>query len=201
MTILIYLYFLKKSYISLIFIWWKLCILRVSKVCNFWFTYKQNMFKFWKPGGEIFWSVAVKHDLFFLFALNSSMRLTYNSFFGKIYRYGSLFKSHILGCPTVVCMDPELNRFILMNEGKGFVPGYPQSMLDILGKCNIAAIHGSLHKAMRSVMLGLINPPVIKDQLLPKIDEFMGSHLSSWNGRIIDIQEKTKEVCRIPPVQ
>ncbi|XP_008811805.1 cytochrome P450 85A1-like [Phoenix dactylifera] len=109
-------------------------------------------------------------------------------------RYGSLFKSHILGCPTVVCMDPELNRFILMNEGKGFVPGYPQSMLDILGRCNIAAIHGSLHKAMRSVMLGLINPPVIRDQLLPKIDEFMRSHLSSWNGEVIDIQEKTKEM-------
>ncbi|KAG1347756.1 cytochrome P450 85A1 [Cocos nucifera] len=109
-------------------------------------------------------------------------------------RYGSLFKSHILGCPTVVCMDPELNRFILMNDGKGFIPGYPKSMLDILGKCNIAAIHGSLHKAMRSVMLGLINPPVIRDQLLPKIDDFMRSHLSGWNGRIIDIQEKTKEM-------
>ncbi|XP_065036426.1 cytochrome P450 85A1-like isoform X2 [Musa acuminata AAA Group] len=71
-------------------------------------------------------------------------------------RYGSLFKSHILGCPTVVCMDPELNRFVLMNEGKGFVPGYPQSMLDILGRSNIAAVHGEMHKTMRSAMLGLM---------------------------------------------
>ncbi|TQD83302.1 hypothetical protein C1H46_031159 [Malus baccata] len=61
-------------------------------------------------------------------------------------RYGSFFKSHILGCPTVVSMDPEVNRYILMNEAKGLVPGYPQSMLDILGKCNIAAVHGSTHK-------------------------------------------------------
>ncbi|KAM0951357.1 putative cytochrome P450 [Dioscorea sansibarensis] len=109
-------------------------------------------------------------------------------------RYGSLFKSHILGCPTVVCMDPELNRFILMNEGKGLIPGYPQSMLDILGKCNIAAVDGPLHKAMRGAMLGLINPPMIRDQLLHKIDQFMRSHLTDWSNKIIDIQQKTKEM-------
>lgn len=91
-------------------------------------------------------------------------------------------------------MDPELNRYILVNEAKGLVPGYPQSMLDILGKCNIAAVHGSAHKYMRGALLALISPTMIKDQLLPKIDDFMRSHLSDWDNKIIDIQEKTKEV-------
>lgn len=108
-----------------------------------------------------------------------------------------MFKSHILGCPTVVCMDPELNRYILMNEGKGLVPGYPQSMLDILGRCNIAAVSGSLHKAMRSSMLGLVSPAMIRGQLLTKIDEFMRSHLSNWNHSVLDIQQRTKEVGKI----
>lgn len=92
-------------------------------------------------------------------------------------------------------MDPELNRYILVNEAKGLVPGYPQSMLDILGKCNIAAVHGSAHKYMRGALLALISPTMIKDQLLPKIDDFMRSHLSDWDNKIVDIQEKTKEVC------
>ncbi|KAI3976684.1 hypothetical protein MKX01_008542 [Papaver californicum] len=109
-------------------------------------------------------------------------------------RYGSFFKSHILGCPTIVSMDPELNRYILLNEGKGLVPGYPQSMLDILGKCNIAAVNGSAHKAMRGSMLSIVSPSTIRDQLLPKIDEFMRSHLSNWGGKTLDIQEKTKEM-------
>lgn len=94
-------------------------------------------------------------------------------------------------------MDPELNRYILMNEAKGLVPGYPQSMLDILGKCNIAAVHGSTHKYMRGSLLALINPPMIRDQILPKIDDFMRSHLSGWANQVINIQEKTKEVCVI----
>lgn len=112
-------------------------------------------------------------------------------------RYGNLFKSHILGCPTVVCMDPEVNRYILLSEGKGFVPGYPQSMLNILGKCNIAAVHGPTHKAMRGAMLGLVNPTMIRDQLLPKIDEFMRYHVSNWHGKVIDIQQKTKEMAML----
>ncbi|KAJ7971111.1 Cytochrome P450 [Quillaja saponaria] len=109
-------------------------------------------------------------------------------------RYGSFFKSHILGCPTIVSMDPELNRYILMNEAKGLVPGYPQSMLDILGKCNIAAVHGSTHKYMRGALLALISPTMIRVQLLPKIDDFMRTHLSNWDKNIINIQEKTKEM-------
>ena len=91
-------------------------------------------------------------------------------------------------------MDPEVNRYVLMNESKGLVPGYPQSMLDILGKCNIAAVHGSAHKLMRGALLAIVSPTMIKDRLLPNIDEFMRSHLSNWDNQIIDIQEKTKEV-------
>ena len=85
-----------------------------------------------------------------------------------------------------------------MNEGKGFAPGYPQSMLDILGRSNIAAVRGDMHKTMRSAMLGIVSPPVIRDQLLPKIDEFMRSYIDNWGGRVIDIQEKTKEVSQLP---
>ncbi|TMX03789.1 hypothetical protein EJD97_014193 [Solanum chilense] len=109
-------------------------------------------------------------------------------------RYGSFFKSHILGCPTIVSMDPELNRYILVNEAKGLVPGYPQSMIDILGKCNIAAVNGSAHKYMRGALLSLISPTMIRDQLLPKIDEFMRSHLTNWDNKVIDIQEKTNKM-------
>lgn len=94
-------------------------------------------------------------------------------------------------------MDPELNRYILMNEAKGLVPGYPQSMLDIMGKCNIAAVHGSTHKYMRGSLLSLVSPTFIRGQLLPKIDQFMRVHLSGWDNQVINIQEKTKEVCQV----
>ncbi|XP_058081491.1 cytochrome P450 85A-like [Magnolia sinica] len=109
-------------------------------------------------------------------------------------RYGNLFRTHILGCPTVICMDPELNRFILLSEGKGIVASYPKSMVHILGKFNVGSVHGVFHKTLRGAMISLVGPTMIKDQLLSKIDEFMRSHLSDWNDSIINIQDKTKEV-------
>ncbi|KAE8690952.1 PLC-like phosphodiesterases superfamily protein [Hibiscus syriacus] len=100
---------------------------------------------------------------------------------------------HISGCPTVVCMDTELNRCILFNEGKCLIPGYPESMLGVLGRRNIAAVDGVSHKCIRGSMMSLISPLVMKEDLLPKIDTFVISFLNNWNGKTIDIQETTKE--------
>ena len=109
-------------------------------------------------------------------------------------RFGSVFKSHILGSPTIVSMDPELNRYILLNEGKGLVPGYPQSTLDILGKSNIAAVRGSDHKRIRGSFLSLVNPSMLKDRLLPRIDKYMILHLNNLDSKTIDIQKLTANV-------
>ncbi|XAR65299.1 hypothetical protein NMG60_11009377 [Bertholletia excelsa] len=110
-------------------------------------------------------------------------------------RYGSLFKSHVLGNPTIVSMDPELNRYILLNESKGLLPGYPQSTLDILGRCNIAAIHGAAHKRVRGSMLSLISRNVFKDHnLLPRVDHNMRTLINNLDGKTVDIQEITFRV-------
>ena len=113
-----------------------------------------------------------------------------------------MFKTHIFGCPTVISMDPEVNRYILLNEGKGLVPGYPPSMRNIIGDKNIAAVHGPTHKIIRGSLLSLIGPPVIKDHGLHQVDRTMRSFLHNFgddidNGKptsIVDIQEKTNEM-------
>lgn len=93
----------------------------------------------------------------------------------------------------VVSTDPNVNRYILMNEAKGLVPGYPDSMRKILGT-NIAEVHGVVHKRIRGSLLSLIGPMAVRDHRLPEIDEFMRSFLDNWDGKIIDLQEKTVEV-------
>ncbi|KAF3774484.1 Cytochrome P450 85A1 [Nymphaea thermarum] len=110
-------------------------------------------------------------------------------------RYGDVFKSHILGCPTIISMDPDLNRLVLtMNERQGLVPGYPQSMAEILGKWDIASVPAPIHKAMRAEICSLTNTNMIRDVLLKDMDCFMRSHLCSWGGKVIDIQDQTKQM-------
>lgn len=92
-------------------------------------------------------------------------------------------------------MDPELNRYILHNETKGLIPGYPVSMRNILGNCNIAEVHGALHKRIRGPILSSIGPAAIRGHLLPQVDKFMQLFLDNWDGKkTIDIQHKTKQV-------
>lgn len=81
-----------------------------------------------------------------------------------------------------------------MNEGKGLVPGYPQSMLDVMGETNIAAVHGPAHKFIRGSLLSLVGTAAIKDQLFPDIDKFIRILTNNWDGKTIDIQEKAIEV-------
>ena len=71
-------------------------------------------------------------------------------------RYGSVFKSPILACPTVISMDQELNRYILMNEGKGLVPGRPILLCMVLltnslgGHCYLLLVLQQLRKIGRA---------------------------------------------------
>ncbi|KAI4358002.1 hypothetical protein L6164_001911 [Bauhinia variegata] len=109
-------------------------------------------------------------------------------------RYGKLFKIHALGSPIVVCMDPDVNRYILLNEAKGLVPGYPVSMMDMIGSRNIFAVHGVDHKRIRGSLSTALGPAAIRVHLLPIIDKYTKSFLDNWAGKIIDIQEKTKEM-------
>ncbi|KAE8690134.1 Cytochrome P450 85A1 [Hibiscus syriacus] len=47
---------------------------------------------------------------------------------------------------------------------------------------------------MRGALLALISPTMIRQQLLPKINEFMRSFLCNWDNKVINIQDKTKEM-------
>ncbi|GFZ05010.1 brassinosteroid-6-oxidase 1 [Actinidia rufa] len=130
-------------------------------------------------------------------------------------RFGSVFKSHILGSPAIVSMDPELNRcnlsicargpcaqlygqigaiwaeWVSFQRGVTLQKGYPQSTLDILGKSNIAAVRGSDHKRILGSFLSLVHPSMLKDRLLPRMDKCMRLHLNNLNSKTIDIQKLT----------
>ncbi|XP_051149270.1 cytochrome P450 85A1-like [Andrographis paniculata] len=107
-------------------------------------------------------------------------------------RYGSVFKTHILGSPAIISMDPDLNRYILKNESKGIVPGYPKSMVDILGQ-NISTVSGDAHRIISKNLLSLVGAPAIKDNIFHNVVAHTFDFISSWDGITLDFQEKALE--------
>ncbi|KAF1889577.1 hypothetical protein Lal_00024904 [Lupinus albus] len=108
--------------------------------------------------------------------------------------YGNIFKTHALGSPMIVCMDPQINRYMLINESKiGLVLAHPDSIKNIIG-VNMAEVNGTVHKRIRGTLLSLIGPAAHRDGLLQKMDRCMRSFIHNWAGKTIDIQQKVRKL-------
>ena len=110
----------------------------------------------------------------------------------RVSRYGPIFTTHVFGEPTVFSVDPETNRFILLNEGKLFDCSYPGSISNLLGKHSLLLMKGTLHKRMHSLTMSFANSSIIKDHLLVDIDRLIRLNLDSWTGRVFLMEEAKK---------
>ncbi|XP_027360057.1 abscisic acid 8'-hydroxylase CYP707A2-like isoform X1 [Abrus precatorius] len=107
-----------------------------------------------------------------------------NVFFAtKIKRYGSMFKSHILGCPCVMISSPEAAKFVL-NKAQLFKPTFPASKERMLGKQAIFFHQGEYHANLRRLVLRTFMPEAIKN-IVPNIETIAQDCLKSWEGRLI----------------
>lgn len=111
----------------------------------------------------------------------------------RVERYGSIFTTHVFGEPTVFSADPEVNRFILQNEGKLLDCSYPGSISNLLGKHSLLLMKGGLHKRMHSLTMSLANSSIIKDHLLHHIDRLVCLNLDAWSNRVF-LMDQAKKV-------
>ncbi|XP_061363266.1 abscisic acid 8'-hydroxylase CYP707A2-like isoform X1 [Gastrolobium bilobum] len=107
-----------------------------------------------------------------------------NVFFAtKIKRYGSMFKSHILGCPCVMISNPEAVKFVL-NKAQLFKPTFPASKERMLGKQAIFFHEGEYHANLRRLVLRTFMPEAIKN-VVSDIESISQTCLKSWEGKLI----------------
>ncbi|XP_057736771.1 3beta,22alpha-dihydroxysteroid 3-dehydrogenase-like isoform X2 [Arachis stenosperma] len=110
----------------------------------------------------------------------------------RMNRYGPVFTTHVFGEPTVFSAEPEMNRFVLANEGKLFECSYPGSISNLLGKHSLLLMKGNLHKKMHSLTMSFANSSIIKDHLLVDVDRLIWLNLDSWSDRVLLMEEAKK---------
>jgi len=108
--------------------------------------------------------------------------------------YGNVFRTSILGYPTVISTDPDVNKFILHNDDRLFVPHYPSHFTQLLGKWNIFAARGDFHKRMRGTVLRFVNISVVKEKLLSEMQNIITTSLSGWGGRNVNVVQEAKQM-------
>lgn len=113
-------------------------------------------------------------------------------------RHGRIFTTNLLGKGTIVSADPELNRFILQNEGRLFENSCPTSIKDIMGPWSMLALAGDVHKEMRSIAVNFMSNVKLRTFFLPDIEKQALEVLHSWKDRsTFSAQEEGKKVTSI----
>ncbi|KAI3453911.1 hypothetical protein Pfo_010574 [Paulownia fortunei] len=115
-----------------------------------------------------------------------------NTFFAsKVKKYGSIFKTHILGCPCVMISSPEAAKLVLVSKAHLFKPTFPASKERMLGKQAIFFHQGEYHAKLRKLVLRAFMPDSIKN-IVSDIESIAVSSLESWEGKLITTFQEMK---------
>ncbi|KAL1552667.1 (+)-abscisic acid 8'-hydroxylase [Salvia divinorum] len=115
-----------------------------------------------------------------------------NTFFSsKIKKYGAIFKSHILGYPSVMIASPEATREVLVTNAHLFIPTFPASKERMLGKQAIFFNTGDYHAKLRKLVLRAFTPESIKN-IVSDIESIAVDTLRSLDGNLVTTFQEMK---------
>ncbi|RRT61357.1 hypothetical protein B296_00031414 [Ensete ventricosum] len=107
--------------------------------------------------------------------------------------YGKVFRSHLFGCPTIVSTDAEVSRWVLQSDGRSFVPSYPKSLTELMGKSSILLINGNLQRRIHGLIGAFFKSSDLKAQITRDMQCYVQQSMNSWsNERLIHIQDEAK---------
>lgn len=114
-----------------------------------------------------------------------------------VYRYGEIFKTHILGCPCVMLASPEASKFVLVTQSNLFKPTYPKSKEGLIGPSALFFHQGDYHARLRKLVQGSLSLDAIRN-LVTDVQSLADSASSSWvNGRVVNTFRELKKVTMI----
>ncbi|BFG41825.1 hypothetical protein CerSpe_280990 [Prunus speciosa] len=120
-----------------------------------------------------------------------------NIFFAsKQKRYGEIFKTHILGCPSVMLASPEATKFVLVTHAHLFKPTYPKSKEQMIGPSALFFHQGDYHNSLRKLIQSSLSPnPTTMQKLVPDIEALAISASESWaaGGKVINTYQEMKK--------
>ncbi|KAA8538741.1 hypothetical protein F0562_028364 [Nyssa sinensis] len=140
--------------------------------------------KFPLPPGSLGWPYI--GETFQLYSQNPNV-----FFASKVKKYGSIFKTHILGCPCVMISSPEAAKLVLVTRALLFKPTFPASKERMLGKKAIFFHQGEYHTKLRKLVLRAFMPEAIKNSV-SDIESIALDSLKSLEGRLINTYPEMK---------
>ena len=93
--------------------------------------------------------------------------------------FGPVFKTKLLGSPTIFIKGPEGNRFILTHENDYFQVSWPPSVEKLLGPLSLALQSGHVHTARRKLLVQAFQPRALTGYI-PAMEVISDRYFQSW---------------------
>ena len=94
-------------------------------------------------------------------------------------RYGSIFKTHLFGRPTIYMIGAEANRFLFANENQYFSISWTYSTRVLLGPTSLAVQTGGEHQQRRKLLSQAFQPRALAEYVSSMAD-ITRSYLHKW---------------------
>ncbi|CAO2161434.1 unnamed protein product [Urochloa humidicola] len=110
----------------------------------------------------------------------------------------AVFRSHLFGSSTVVTSDAEVSRAVLQSDARAFVPWYPRSLTELMGKSSILLINGSLQRRVHGLVGAFFKSAQLKAQVTAGMQRRLAPAVAAWRemgpGATVRIQDHAKEI-------
>lgn len=109
------------------------------------------------------------------------------------FRYGEVFKTHVLGYPCVMLASPEAARMVLVSEAHLFKPTYPRSKERMIGPWALFFHQDEYHSRIRKLVQASLAPESLR-RLVHQIEATAVAMLRSWDGHVLSTFQMMKKV-------
>lgn len=96
-------------------------------------------------------------------------------------RYGPVFKSRVLGRPTVFLGSAEGAEAFYNTENIGRDDAHPYPIVDLFGGVNMEMYDGDRHRALKAITLTAFGPDALA-AYLPDMERLVGERLAAWSA-------------------
>lgn len=96
-------------------------------------------------------------------------------------KYGSIFKTHIFGRPTVVMVGAEANQFLFKNENKYVTATWPKTTRLLLGPASLSVQTGNFHTSRRKLLFQAFQPRALASYI-PTMERITAEYLQKWES-------------------
>lgn len=96
-------------------------------------------------------------------------------------KYGDIFKTHVLGNPTIYIQGAEGNLFVLTNENRYFVNDLPDTFKVLLGNSSLSVQTGTEHLSRRKLLYKAFQSRTLQ-AYIPTVQIITRQYLHKWEN-------------------